>query len=496
MYDAAGATKNAEDLLSGGWSPTIYLEGRNQILRAGRQLPVSFRGVEFAMKGVHLSLVLGIAVVGIAYLVFSFDPGRAKPSADPAAPQAQAKAEWKADFVVGEPIIFGNLAIFPVSSTTPRSTDRFITLDEGLKAGTVEIFEKGAAGVLRQVSEPNPIVGDDPFATTESQSTHREQANLENLVQELDAANEVNELMVVNRSERPLYLMPGEIIIGGDQDRTIGQELVIAPDGKPVPIEVFCVEHGRWGGRDEEEYARIVAQGALDDETNAAAIAVADLVSVSATAETANSGKFVGSVGSLNKSARLAVQKGDGQNTVWDEVAKENARAGVETQTGTFASNYSDAESLERLEPYLNRFRQPIAEARNIVGVIVAVNGDIESMDVFESTPLFHKLWPKLLKSYALDASNAENDAPVDATATRADAIAFFEEISEAQANDVVSTGAVALSQRESDRVLLFSAHAPSMEEVGGPGAAFGGGIGGFGGGGFGGAVHASGFSK
>ena len=49
------------------------------------------------------------------------------------------------DLVIGEPITHGDLSIFPVSSKTPRNNDRFITLDEGLKAGTVEIYEKGAA---------------------------------------------------------------------------------------------------------------------------------------------------------------------------------------------------------------------------------------------------------------------------------------------------------------------------------------------------------------
>ena len=45
---------------------------------------------------------------------------------------------------------------------------------------------------------------------------------------------------------------------------------------------------------------------------------------------------------------------------------------------------------------------------------IVAVNGRFEQIDVFESTPLFNKLWPKLLKSYALDAANTNGDSQVD----------------------------------------------------------------------------------
>ena len=59
----------------------------------------------------------------------------------------------------------------------------------------------------------------------------------------------VNQLLVLNASDRPLYIMPGEVISGGLQDRTIGEELVIQPAKKPVPIEVYCVEQGRWSGR-------------------------------------------------------------------------------------------------------------------------------------------------------------------------------------------------------------------------------------------------------
>src|SRR5262249_38844150 len=49
-----------------------------------------------------------------------------------------------ADYVVIEPIQHQNLTIFPVLSKTPQIEDPFITLDEGLRAGTVEIREVGA----------------------------------------------------------------------------------------------------------------------------------------------------------------------------------------------------------------------------------------------------------------------------------------------------------------------------------------------------------------
>jgi len=455
------------------------------------------------MKSVRLFLLLGPAVVGLAYLVFSSGH-------NPAAPIDDAIADPTQDLVIGEPIVFENLAIFPVSSKTPRMQDRFITLDEGLQAGTVEIIETGAttggrgdpSGAASDPFASTPAV--DPFGATAPEASDDDPTTAD-AAPAPNRGNSVNELMVVNRSEKPLYLMPGEIIIGGAQDRTIGEELVVAPDGKPVALDVFCVEHGRWGGRTEAAYAGLLAPIAADEGAASQPSELSSLRPVSEVAEIANSGKFIGSYGSLNKQARMAVQSGEGQGKVWQEVANVNALGGVETASGTFAENYADTESVERLKPYITRIQTPIDETANIVGVIVAVNGKVESMDVFESTPLFRKLWPKLLKGYALDASNAEmNEQPMRA-ASCDDALSFLRETAKSQVTKTDSEGALASSRGESDRVLLFSAHERqqrmsgdrSTADAGYGGAVMGGGMGGgMDGGAFGGAIHSSGFSK
>src|SRR5207237_9347761 len=41
---------------------------------------------------------------------------------------------------------------------------------------------------------------------------------------------------------------------------------------------------------------------------------------------------------------------------------------------------------------------------RNAVGVVVAVNGEIIWADIFASTALLEKYWPKLVRSYAAEA--------------------------------------------------------------------------------------------
>jgi len=428
------------------------------------------------MRGVHLFVALGAAVVGVAYLVFSFQPNVPRPTAAPRAIRPGALAGQPDELVVGEPIVFQNLTIFPVSSKTPNDQDRFITLDEGLKAGSVEILEKAATQSVESGNQARPQVNDDPFAEP---------------VQRSRGANEVNELMVVNRSEKPLYLMPGEIIVGGDQDRTIGEELVVAPDGKPVSLNVFCVEHARWGSRSEQDYADILAFSSTSDSISATTIAASDAGPIHGLAHEANLGKFIGSVGSLSKPARLAVQRGDGQSKVWEEVANENAKSKVEAATGTFTANYSDVESLERLRPYLEQLHDPIAGTENVVGVVVAVNGEMESLDVFQSTPLFKKLWPKLLKSYALDASNAQSDESDPKKATRMAATTFLKDIAQASTVNEQASGDLAKSSGESDRVLVFSAREIQSQDAGGPSM-----MGGMGGMGFGGAIHSSGYSK
>jgi len=305
-------------------------------------------------------------------------------------------------------------------------------------------------------------------------------------------SNSVNELMIVNHSTKPLYLMPGEIIIGGSQDRTIGQELVIAPDNKPVPINVFCVEHGRWGGRDVRTYASLLAATpatATDIDADADGASFAGLARsvqgslrvdswddvggpgaidsfqgnlslvVNQTTDVANAGKFIGSTGSLSKSARIAVQSGEGQGKVWDEVATENAKSGVKFDTGTFSANYADEASAERLTPYIDTLKQPIEQSPNIVGVIVAVNGEVHSLDVFESTPLFQKLWPKLLKSYALDAANNATDDSAPKTATHEQARRFLKEVAELRSKSADTNGELQVAKGHSDNVIAISAH-------------------------------------
>jgi hypothetical protein len=63
--------------------------------------------------------------------------------------------------MIGAPVRHKNLTVFPVLAKGPKNEDKYLTLDEGLKAGTIEVREVGA-GAQRELLPGLP--GDDPFS--------------------------------------------------------------------------------------------------------------------------------------------------------------------------------------------------------------------------------------------------------------------------------------------------------------------------------------------
>ena len=421
------------------------------------------------------------------------------------------------DLLINEPIRHANLAIFPITSPLPKTADRFITLDTGLKAGTVEVMEVGAwrtparsqrrpqtavptgpQAAAQTAPQANPPA-DDPFAqpaAPPNRAAHRPQAAARRSTFDLNSGGpDVNRLLVLNRAERPLYLMPGEIIVGGKQDRAVAQEYVIAPAETPVTIRVFCVEHGRWQQRDARETARLFSSAnAPHSLADSVSVAGGNNGNVADVAAKGADGKFFGSVGNVSKAARMAVQGEKNQGQVWNRVAQTNRQSQASSSSGAFTANYASAATLERLEPYVESVRSSIANRPQIVGVLVAVNGRIESLDVFESTPLFEQLWPKLLKSYALDAANASQPG-ADKTCSIDDARAFLAKALAAQVASTETNQGLVTSTRDTKDFICFSAHDQSASQAGSARAAgTGAGMGMRGS--FGGAVHTSGFAK
>ena len=114
-----------------------------------------------------------------------------------------------------EPIRHGSLTVFPVVSPKSYPTSEFLTLDEGLRSGEVLVTEYGnVQGLIRRHGAPAIRQG----------------------------GAQVNTLVLINNSKRPLLLLAGEIVTGGKQDRVIGKDRIVPPESDPVDLSVFCVE--------------------------------------------------------------------------------------------------------------------------------------------------------------------------------------------------------------------------------------------------------------
>src|ERR1041385_1646894 len=126
------------------------------------------------------------------------------------------------------PIRYSNLTIFPVVAAKSHDTSAFLTLDEGLRSGEVLVTEAGSVSPLVR---PRRGVSVRP---------------------EVHDGAEVNRLVLVNNSKKPLLLLAGEIVTGGKQDRIIGKDRLVPAESDPIDVGVFCVEPGRWVNQSAE----------------------------------------------------------------------------------------------------------------------------------------------------------------------------------------------------------------------------------------------------
>ncbi len=279
----------------------------------------------------------------------------------PAAPSSRPEGDWR----LLDPVTYENISVFPVASTFSQDTSPFLTLEDGLANGEVLVREQGSETMVRgrdgrPVYIPQPATG---------------------------AA--VNQLVLINLSRRPLLLLAGELVSGGKQDRVIGKDRIVPAGAPPLPLDVFCVEHGRWTG----------------------------------------SSQFAAALTIVHPSVRESAAVDQAQTKVWDSVrngtnskAPPSAPAARLSRPSIQGAINSDAhtEAYEKIyqsravgvsiDDFVNEVQRRFASATSglkgerVVGVVVAYGGEVAWSDIFASADLFDHYWRKLLRSYAVEA--------------------------------------------------------------------------------------------
>jgi len=278
----------------------------------------------------------------------------------------QAGENSYSGYKVLSPIRHGNLTVFPVVANTSHYTQLFLTLDEGLRSGEVIVTESGAIRpmVRRRSDRMAPI----------------------------HEGAQVNQLMLINNSSRPLLLLAGEIVSGGKQDRVIGKDRIVPAESDPIDLSVFCVEPGRWVGTSSKFYST----GGMASAMAAPGVrskAMADKDQQKVWSEVRNS------QATIMARVPMASPTGAGQG---EAAQLESTTSYAKLMDNKVVQKQVDSVAAPMESEYKSVIRQ--LRDRNAVGVVVAVNGEIIWADIFASTDLLQKYWPKLVRSYAAES--------------------------------------------------------------------------------------------
>jgi hypothetical protein len=242
---------------------------------------------------------------------------------------------------VGEPLYYENLTIIPVYAAGIDDHGGYTTLDEALARGRLEITEL-AGGTVPQVR-------------------------------------------MCNRSGDRIFIMGGEILTGGRQDRIVGRDVLLAPGARDIIVPVYCVEQGRWTYETE----------AFGSKAN---------------------------LGTPELRAEGQKADGESQTRIWSHVSAISDLAGSPSPTKRFQEAYETGEVSRKISEVRKRMEDIPRLCPDAIGAVIGVGNHITSVDIFSNPQMFRRLWPKILRSSALALVWEHRWG----TLTQADAIGFL----------------------------------------------------------------------
>ena len=309
-----------------------------------------------------------------------------------------AQAETVDGYRLSGPVVHGNLAIYFVHGES-RSGPVPLTLAEALDKKTVDVREIGR----------------------------------------------VNELTIENKGDEKIFIQAGDIVKGGQQDRVLAVSLLLKPHSGALSITSFCVEQGRWSARGSEAVDKFSsANAALPSRS-----AKLDLAGAPASTAAAPEGA---SVGKRQQEIWKSVSEIQGKLTsnLSAPVAAPRSRTSLQLALENGGLERAQADYVQAL--------QPLGEKDDdIVGYVFAINGKINSADIYPSNGLFRKMWPKLLRASVTEALG-ERDLPTAPPPPVATATSFLSTPVDAKTVEKGATAQGRLEMRDSATALFTQA--------------------------------------
>jgi hypothetical protein len=188
-------------------------------------------------------------------------------------------------------------------------------------------------------------------------------------ITEVSEGGSVPELLAINSIDRMILLLDGEELVGAKQNRILNTSVLLPPRSK-TRIPVSCVERGRW-----HHTSRVFAAG----EYSPSSLRAMKCADVSA-------------------NLRAHGHAVSNQGAVWDKV--DCVMDSLGTQSSTSALHEAIDQRREKLDDYLEGIAYPAGTR----GLVVAIEGRFAAVDLYDRPGTLEKVWPRLVRSYAMDA--------------------------------------------------------------------------------------------
>jgi hypothetical protein len=201
-------------------------------------------------------------------------------------------------------------------------------------------------------------------------------------VKEVSEEGSIPVLEVENLHLQPILALQGEELVGSKQDRTLNVTILLPPGRTRIPVT--CVEQGRWGYKGRESSSGMIEHLELRRLK-------AELVTSSRKKNT--DGMF----------AKYMAN----QALVWNEVAAQSFDQAVHSETGSLGDVYGSG----RVKKELDEIEEGICLPEHSRGVVVGVGEEVVAVELLETARLFRRVWPRLLRSYALSTISTQGSA-------------------------------------------------------------------------------------
>jgi hypothetical protein len=190
------------------------------------------------------------------------------------------------------------------------------------------------------------------------------------VVTEVSEGGTVPNLKVFNKADVPVLLLDGEELAGAKQNRVLNTTILVNA-GVEIVIPVSCTEQGRWSYASRE----------LVDSGNV----------MSPKLRTMNRRAVAASLESSH-------QFHSDQYVVWEQINYMSIEAGANSETGAMKDVFEARKS--DLDAYLKSFTCESQQK----GLLVMIGGEVVGFDYISRENAFGGLFPKLVKSYAMEA--------------------------------------------------------------------------------------------